>query len=337
MQEEVRQAVYGQTIKRNSGGYSPTVESGYLENDAIYGRYIEGFQQAGFDLSFPSDLANKALTKARLKVKDQNFNAAMALAEHAQTGRYVAQQLRRMSEIIRAFKKRNFSALRRYFRGDVASKMLRDLQNEWLQLQYALRPLMGDIHGVVEALDKVPYNERIVTVKASSKRKYQFRNTIDKPGNNAPTAHFRIDGEAGHGSYVRIDVSPDNAALLTAAALGFTNPVHLGWELTKLSFVVDWAYPLGDYFSQFDALCGWEVRGYSTSNFTKVKCEVRRLSFTQTNGLSWTQDASGKWYFVRLGRTGGTSVPFATLPKVKDPASASHVMSALALLRQAIL
>jgi len=315
-----------------------TTESGYLDTSGgIYSLYRAGFDKAGYTDTFPSELSNRALMKARLKIKDSDINLAQAFAERAQTGRYVAGKIDNLAELIWAFKKRNFIAIRRYFtQGDVASRMLKDLQREWLELQYALRPLMGDIHGSVTALDKKnPADNYIVTAVARSSSKGKIDVTMDPSGVNSNSAHYKIEGDWVHGSYVRIDVCPDNAALATAASLGLTNPVHLGWELTRLSFVVDWAWPLGDYFSQFDALLGWKVKGYSTSNFSKVRAEVRRLGFTKTDGRPTIQDGSGSWYKVRLNRTASTSVPFATLPSVKNPASASHVMTSLALLRQA--
>jgi hypothetical protein len=317
------------------GLYGPSITEGVTYGGTCQGFCTEVFANLGISTTFPADVANRALLKARLKVKDSDINLAQAFAERAQTAAYVAETLNRMSGIIKAFKKRNFGALRRYFRGDIPSKMLKTLTDEWLKLQYALRPLMSDIHGAVTSLEKTPYDEYIVTVKATSKRLIKDKVFVDKPTNGSHNAHYSVDVDYAAKSFVRIDLQPENAALIMAAKLGFTNPAYLAWELTKLSFVVDWALPLGDYFSQFDALAGWNVKGYSQSNLLKISAKPAGHGFTIPGSYPCASNYKGSYFRVSLGRTCGATVPFATLPSVKNPFSKSHIMSALALLRQA--
>jgi hypothetical protein len=128
----------------------------------------------------------------------------------------------------------------------------------------------------------------------------------------------------------RLDVIPGNTALQTAVSLGLTNPVSLAWELLPFSFVVDWAWPLGDYFSQFDALAGVEVKGYSMSNLTKIRVKYEGRKPAGTNQIvNW----DSYYRLTKLNRTASLSVPFATLPRVKDPFnSKEHVLNGLALL-----
>jgi hypothetical protein len=335
MQYEVDIRPFGKTIQY--GFYGASNNIGTLMSSAHYGSFLPTFQQMGVNPGvFPSDLANKALIKARLKVKSQDINLAQAFAERAQTAGLVADALVRLAATYRAFRNKNFRQIRRmYFADGGVRGVRRRFLQDWLAFQYGVKPLLSDIYGAVEALDKTPYDEYIVTVKAAAKQSLSGKVDWHKPGTDDHMSHYRHVVGGFHSSRVRIDVVPENGALATAAALGFTNPVLLAWELLPFSFVADWAYPLGNYFSQMDALAGWRVKGYSQSNFTKLDSVVTGLSFTQSTGYPTVQDWTGQWRYTKLSRTAGTSVPFATLPSVKNPISTTHLMNALALLTEA--
>jgi len=326
---------------RSLGLYGYTTNSGILANTTHPGFAAPAWNKCGVSTTFPSGLANRALMQARLKVKElgSSVNFAQAFAEVGQTARFVANNLDRMAGIIALYQKEYRRRLRRYAnRRDIDSVLLRESLDAWLELQYALKPLMGDIHGSVTSLDESsPFDNSIVTVKASSKSKIDETVPINVSSSDDWTSHFTCRVKCEHGSFVRIDLVPDSAWLIKASAMGFTNPAALGWELTRLSFVVDWAYPLGDYFSQFDALLGYQVKGFSQSNLTKINSTVTGDGYTKQNGYPTIQEWTGRYNYVNLGRTGGTTVPFAELPSFKNPLSASHVISALALLRQAVV
>lgn len=318
------------------GPFGVSSQFGTLINSSHYGTYLPTLAYLGVSDTFPSDLAQKALTKARLKLKSSDINLAQAFGERAQTAGLVAEQLTRVAELYRAFRRGHWNELRRIYGGLSVRKMRKAFLREWLAFQYGVKPLLMDIHGAVTALDKTPYDQYIVTVKAGAKSKVSGRYDYHKANSNAlVTNHYRIVAEASYGSFVRIDAVPANGALATAASLGFTNPLNLAWELLPFSFVVDWAWPLGDYFSQMDALAGWEIKGCSTSNFTKISSTVTGLNFTGTDGYPRTQNFEGKWRRVQLDRDAGTTVPFPTLPSVKNPVSTTHLMNALALLTEA--
>jgi hypothetical protein len=168
----------------------------------------------------------------------------------------------------------------------------------------------------------------MVTVKGSANHRIKKDAKIGAAGT---LVKGRVD--ILHGSYVRIDAVPAGAAQVKAAQLGLTNPVSLAWELLPFSFVVDWAWPLGDYFSNLDALYGWEIRGYSQSNLTRARWTYTGVDNATTSD-AWTNAYAGYRYLTRLNRgTNGGQVPFPVFPRPKDPFnSKEHVASALSLL-----
>jgi len=300
-------------------------QDGYLNVENPLSMFGKDCSALGIPQAFPSYLANRALQNVRLKVKDQSFNAAQAFAERAQTARLVGGALTRIAQAAILFKRRRYEAA--FARLDFFSERLRKehLANTVLEFNYGVRPLIQDIYGACEALDKAGNGVWINTYRSRVQEKYSL--TRDR-GTSSSTA--RATGEVFYGAMARLDVIPGNTALQTAVSLGLTNPVSLAWELLPFSFVVDWAWPLGDYFSQFDALAGVEVKGYSMSNLTKIRVKYEGRKPAGTNQLvNW----DSYYRLTKLNRTASLSVPFATLPRVKDPFnSKEHVLNGLALL-----
>lgn len=330
MLEEVDIRPHGRIDQLGFFGYSSY--DGTLQTSSHLGQFNALFSKHGVGTVFPSDLSNNALIKARAKVKSQDLNLAQAYAERAQTAEFVSGNLVRMAALCRNLRRRH---LRDLLKTTSVREARRAFLNAWLEFQYAMRPLMGDIHGAVTQLDETPYDKYVVTVKARSQRKLDFDEMYHQAGSDDFFAHYQVQCNALYSSFVRIDLVPSNGALITAASLGFTNPLYLAWELTKLSFVVDWAYPLGSYFNQLDALAGWEVKGYSQSNLIRISSVAKGLSYNQSDGYPVTQNWEGRYRHVSLARDGGTDVPLATFPSLKNPVSGVHVMNALALLTQA--
>lgn len=299
-------------------------EVGYVQVGTPTSMLSEDGGPYGISKTFEAEVANRALLKARAKAKRESVNLAQVFYERHQTARLVAANIKRIAEFFTGVDPRR---IRYTLRG-----LLRDVPQFYLEWQYGVKPLLMDIHGAVEALDARKRDEYVVTVKAGDKIIREFNG----PRGAIGTKERRMSRlKVMHGSFVRIDMIPQSQALATAASLGFTNPLNLAWELTHASFVLDYLLPLGDYFSQFDALAGWEVLGYSQSNLTRLECEFTGLSHFG-GGWQWENGWKSKLRYVRLDRTAGTSVPFATLPRVKEEISGRHVVNALALLASAL-
>jgi len=302
-------------------------QDGYLPIENPVSMFGVDCQELGIPSVFPAQLANRALQNVRLKVKDQSFNAAQAFAEREQTAQLVGGALRQVwrlyQDVRHARGQRAFDRMMSLIPSvDHDSK---ELSRAVLQFNYGVRPLAQDIFGACDALDKAHNGVWINTYKSRVQEKYNLGRLR---GTGSSTA--LASGEVFYGAMARLDVVPGNNALKTAASLGLTNPASLAWELLPFSFVIDWAYPLGDYFSQFDALAGVEVKGYSMSCLTKVRV---KYNGRKPEGVDQTVNWDSYFRKTRLDRTAGLSVPFATLPSVKDPFnSKQHVLNALALL-----
>lgn len=289
----------------------------------------------------PSSLTQRALVNARNKLKNGSINLGQAFVERGQTAELVATNLSRVANALLALRRRN---IKRFFHelrfGTPSRKIVRKvnrtldkkgLHRTWLEYQYGWKPLLSDIHGAVTALDAQKRDNWNITCKAKVGDRIVKELTL-----NAGISKHKARLNMFFGSFVRIDAVPSNTALQTAASLGFTNPVALAWELLPFSFLFDWALPLGDYFSSWDATLGWEIKGFSQSNFTKIQ-----IDFTGVSHQSGNHRFSNNWLAgyrkTKLDRGGSLVVPFPAFPRPKDPfGSKEHVANALALLGAAV-
>lgn len=313
-----------------SGPQNISSASGTLDSGGMLGVCSLGLSEIGVSESFPSDIANRALIKARAQLKAQNINLGQAYAERAQTANLVGDSLHRLAGIASAIKNRNLIGLRRYFQYGGVSHIARDFPQAWLEFQYGWKPLVSDIYGSVAALDKKSLDRWMVTARGKASSRTQGEVEIHNSDN--PLQNYWVKADVIHGSMARIDAIPSSGALKTAASVGLANPLSLAWELLPFSFVVDWAWPLGSYFDTMDAMLGWDIRGFSQSNFTRATYEAKGAPFTSSNGWKCQNNWKSRRRYVSLNRSTGSTVPFPVIPHLKDPCSNVHILNALSLL-----
>jgi hypothetical protein len=310
-------------------GYPSDFENPIGARNTDYNRHGYG----DVPTSFPVGIANEALIKAKLKVKDQDFNAAQAFGERRETAQTVSAILGTITKSALQMKRGQWKQGLKTLGSAANPKNSKEAVLAW---KYGVKPLASDISGACEALDKAESGpSNVVTIKAKVTKNWKIEASTepsDLPG--GPREWRRMFGLVSAGSFVRFDLRPENRALITASSLGLLNPVALAWELLPVSFVADWALPLGDYFSSLDALVGWEVAGYSQSNFFREDLSWIGIGgYSPFSGATFENTMKSYLRTYMLDRTGDTSIPMSMLPDIRDPFnSKSRVLSAVALL-----
>lgn len=275
-----------------------------------------------------SSLANRALIKARLKLKATNVNLGVAFAERNQTARLLGDTASRIGKAFREVRRGRLrpamdhlgiSSRKREPRGS-------NVTNKWLELQYGWKPLLSDVFGAASALEKRDASDWRVTAKATvpgDERVYTVEYAPPAPGFGRAVVN--------NSCFCRIDALPSNAATIALSSLGVTNPLLIAWELVPFSFVVDWALPVGSWLESLDALLGYDECYTSTSTFTNARWESN--SRTTTVGQFFYFGSWHDWKVVkRLVRSASAGVPLPTFPRIKDPSSLTHMANGLALL-----
>jgi hypothetical protein len=297
-----------------------------------------------------SALVKRTELKAFAKLKDQKVNLSVAFGERKEASKMMLQTISDITRQVLKFKKTFFRDLakavkRQYKRArdvplDEFMKASKHASNRWLELQYGWNPLMSDVNGAMEALDR-----------AHAPGSYRF--------NVVSTGHETLDWESPwqsglgpQGAFqrsckaqirqkckVRWDFSYDDQSIVrTYSSLGVTNPLELVWELVPFSFVVDWFVPIGDWLHALDATLGLKMRGGTVTMVGDFKNQDYRVRPTPGYPLLWTITGKIPWRreaFYMFRKTYG-DFPFPRLPGFKFEMEGTRWLNALALARQVI-
>lgn len=134
--------------------------------------------------------------------------------------------------------------------------------------------------------------------------------------------------------YARID--PEWSGTRALNQLGLANPLALAWELTSLSFVVDWILPIGQVLNALTASAGLSFVNGSLSN--RLSCDA---SFTETHDLikkraNWSYQgaspATGNIRYNGYLRQELTGWPLPGVWIDPDPLRSDRSLKAIALL-----
>lgn len=350
---------YSRTVSANTHTYDlvARTSSGYwyqLDKDCPVTTYNGAAVADGYYYdaipSWPPSFTSEMVRKARAKIKDQDVNLAVAFGERAATASGVMDVVTTLTKTVRAIRRRDYEramrelGLRKKNRKGLPSEP----SNVWLALQYGWLPLLSDVYGSCEALEKADENrDRYrATVKASHSSKDHSNKVLTE---SVGTCYVEINKQVSttYKGMTRLDYVLRNPLLATMSQLGVTNPLEVAWELVPFSFVADWFVPVGRYLSDLDATIGWQFLGGSTT--TKIEHTynpvVRRVHVdnqaqygivTKNSSYAYCRGGRGRAMSFNRIAYGMLEEPTASLPKISgDPFNGKRLMSAIALLQQA--
>lgn len=320
-----------------------------------YNESITGFVQVPYPPSSLPELGNmlsRAETKALLALKDQKVNLGVALAEYRQTASFVGKTFDALGRSISNAKKGNWPRairdLKRAYRDSTRTIALRNgrqrnnrIIDKYLEWQYAASPLIQDVNGSIAALrDRTDTTEWVQTVKGVVVERDTVRTALDTEDLNLYSADCVTELFAG--VFVRLDYLPDNTFLTALSRAGASNPFSVLWEKTPWSFVVDWAFKVGDWLSALDATLGYK---FLSGSYTMRQSRIDRVS-ASNRPLKWekfyarpvrlgSRQFGGVRRSFRLHRRPYSSTPWPALV-VKNPVSLTHVANGLALLTSVV-
>lgn len=324
---------------------APTPTSPVLYEDLLYGKpsyrewWMDGFGWSTASLitgSYPIGFENRCIIKALLALKDQDVNLSVAFGERAETGRMFENVINIMVRDIRRFKKLRPRDFVKVMRKSHFGR--RKMPEKWLELNYGWQPLMNDVYGACKALNDKERDGDAYRATVVGKVSEKSRKDTTLPTRVNTAAGFTCVRNEFYACKVRLDYVMENPLLASLAQLGITNPAETAWELVPWSFVIDWAVPIGDYLSAFDAALGWSFLGGTCS----------KLSVLDERGVGYYNRADNKVaerYITMFGdpasyqqtrkildRTVYESSPLPRFPGIKNPLSTGHVANAASLL-----
>lgn len=234
----VRQKVTRYTVPVDAKWRSPTLEEVVAFVSNIESAVTASEQSVGL------------VTRAVADANQQGLDILTNLGEGPETIRFIHGVLKQIISLtdlhiknMREAKREFYRSMQKLGRAVVNPKALLDkLASLWLQWRYAVMPLVYTAEDALAALSAIP------KVFDSVRKRQDFELQLDAP----PGYQVRVEGDVRHRCFLkrRYNLALDGAEWRQIIVADV--PTTL-WELTKLSFVVDWALNVGDYLASLDS------------------------------------------------------------------------------------
>lgn len=255
-------------------------------------------------------------------IKSQNLNLAVSLAEFRSTANTVGDLAKNVASFLLQPKARLgmqvARSLQHRFQRErwrervrtLKSTREKDAVNSYLAYSYGLVPMMSDITGSLEQLNRVLEDGYTRTMVLRGKSDLTARQVHQ---------YSTCNGVLQTNMKVMCRYTVDTR-VQGLAQVGITNPAAAVYEMIPYSFVFDWIIPVGDYLSSLDALTG-------VSNIVRVEGMKEDRTWSSSRGHRVVE-----------------TFKFRTAPQVGEPPafklmyepsrSIRNLASAIALLRQ---
>lgn len=263
-------------------------------------------------------LIAQALTKAHANVSLTGAQGLVMAAEGRKTIESLASIFKRLIKIIRKIKRLDARGLA----GELSPKELAD---RYMEIRYALRPLVYDATDVVAVLNK--------SEAAAPRPRQTFRAYASETAFDDETVPYvddwgsGIDYWARHGTLVktasrsvevRAGVLAEIYGTSGLATWGVFEPFEAAWELIPFSFIVDWFFNIGDTIGSLTPNYGLNELA---SWYVVTDSVYRETSLIDTHGHMATGDSEMNPDHIRFNIGGCyTSELVTTTSRVPDPA-----------------
>ena len=302
-----------------------------------------------------SDLVNRAVLSALRKLKDQKFNAGVAIAEAEGVARMVIDVAKTATEIRDFLRHGSFKEAYNRFRMHDPNYMtypewskkywdkVRHVESVrraalipegWLYYHYGLKPTVNDIDGAItELILKGRTNPNVFKGKVVGYAK--VRQNLSQLSSDG-TIVASLQSAVIESVRAVLHVQAKDGVGGKLSTLGVTNPAEAVWNRIPFSFLVDYLYGVNEWLHVLDAWVGWDFgdweESYRMVRDTKIvpdQAESAKLA-----KLTLFHVTPGKFSFKEVDRVIHNTLygPMAFVkPRVKIP-SATQLANTLSLL-----
>lgn len=300
-------------------------------------KFYHSTNRSEFDDPDVDNARKRAVTECLVKLGDNKVDVGTALAEASKTVHHLADTAvdiakaysalrgKRWRDLLTILSKRSPLHSRKIIVGATAAKY-------WLEYNYAWKPLFYEAYGLVELLKSQLEPALLVHANRTvhGRLDHQIPPTPRGPGTGSWYGiHVTMSGRVKYESTCRISARISSTAM-KRAAMGLTNPAAVLWELVPYSFVVDWAIPIGNVLEAATATRGLTfVGGSKTTRYQSSG----RVTFLGKEYHIQLREGQAEVFKYRMVREVLNGFPEPVLYS-KSPFSTTHIISALALVRQ---
>lgn len=298
--------------------------------------------QSGFGTPLSYDLdrlaaRNRAINKLLDKIQDTEINLSTTIGEGKETLQMVAAIARSVRSPLKALR----SAVHKSRKGSRAEKITRDtlvtvggLQLAW---SVGLAPLLSDCENLRKHVQAAESMDLMYTAKS--------RGTSNLEWTSHPSGWETFENEISTWYQFGVTYRVGDMHAFENWRAGLTLRPTLAWELTTLSFVVDYFFQIGNFLAALEAsylnngmvfLHGYETRSeWKLSSYSHFRPDDP-VDYGASNGSvdSHLGVVNGKGFrqWVSKSRSRLTSLPIQALPTIKLPTASTQLLNCAALL-----
>lgn len=145
---------------------------------------------------------------------------------------------------------------------------------------YGLKPLISDAQRIMDNWDQI-VDEPI--------GKPLYANVVDSDFKLPVNPGWRFEGKASRGVSSGAYAHVLDAANVKFAQLGLLSPLSVAWELTTLSFVVDWFFHIGTFIRTWEGTFGVAIRDYWETRWVDNKFDQFENRFSRIYASRYTK------------------------------------------------
>lgn len=292
-----------------------------------------------------SDARLYTLQQAYSRASSASFNGSLFGAEALKTARMIAKPMKSALSLIRKVKSKRLKLLAKGVNPTKA------LSGAWLEYRYGWKPLMLDLHDLVQGLytePRIPHE--VLVARAGYDRTYSstvpWRNDI-QPNDIAFGGTTSMDFQARVRSSVRYRIDDESYGTFLTQSVGLgldTLPATI-WELVPFSFVADWFMGFGQWIDTIVPKPYIKILSNSSS-VRSTRRLIDALEYVEINSLGrgiWPQQVkrahskrSFTGVYTQYDRAVNEPIPLVPL-RTPGTLNLVHSVDSVALLTQIFL
>lgn len=212
--------------------------------------------------------------------------------------------------------------------------------DNWLQFQFAAKPLLGDIQTSAEALSWLLFDERRpMRMKFKAGGSDSRSQSVLLAGATINTIRGRTRMETTEQCHISAVYDIEPTGTRTFQQLGLTNPLSVAWELTPFSWGVDYVTNVGKWLSSLARIEGASfvegslTRIQRTKTITTTQLEIASPGLDRWDLLEGFDPYPFSCVAGRMSRTVLTSaVEAAVRPAYKNRLGLTRMANALGVI-----
>lgn len=215
-------------------------------------------------------------------------------------------------------------------------KIYLDVENAWMYCRMGIRPFLGEcenLHAAISHMKEKRWRTRFAT--KTSLRSSASSHTSRVKVNRLYTGHFKsyyeeTEVSAGVICEAKVGGYPDT--------FGLSQVLETAWELTPLSWLVDYFLNTGNFLAAmrgdtyWNVICSWTT----VKRMSEEVVKAENASYLDYGPV--TPDPGGYRRLVRerITRTPGLSIGLITLPTMDFESKGQEILDTLAVVRQKV-